>query len=178
MNRIIRISLLALICAVAQLPAQIKINLDGLAAKAKESVDVNLDSSMLQLAWKFLSGNKPDEAKAKELVAGLKAISVRSFEFEKEGQYSQADLQPIRAQLQAPGWSKIVGVQSSREGTEVYLKIEGGRTAGVAIIAFEPRELTVVSIEGSIDLERLSDLSGHFGIPAVDIPGASKKGPR
>jgi hypothetical protein len=178
MNRIIRISFLALVCAVAQLPAQIKINLDGLAAKAKESVDVNLDSSMLQLAWKFFSGNKPDEAKAKELVAGLKGISVKTFEFEKEGQYSQADLQPVRAQLQAPGWSKILGVQERREGVEVYLRSDGGRTAGVAIIAYEPKELTVVSLEGSIDLERLSELSGHFGIPAVDIPSPAKKGTR
>ena len=58
MNRTICISLLALICAVEPLPAQIKINLDGLAAKAKELVDVKLDSSMLRLAGGFLSAAK------------------------------------------------------------------------------------------------------------------------
>jgi len=180
MNRTICISLLALFCAVAPLPAQININLDGLAAKAKESVDVNLDASMLRLAGGFLSAAKTDEAKAKELISGVKQLSVKSFEFDKEGQYSQVDLQPIRVQLQGPGWSKIVDVQSKRdrEGAEVYVKTEGGRTAGLTVLVYEPKELTIVNILGSIDLERLAELGGHFGIPAIDIPGASKKGPR
>jgi hypothetical protein len=175
MNRIIRISLFALIFSVPQLPAQIKINLDGLAAKAKESVDVNLDSSMLQLAWKFLSGHKHDEARAKELVVGLKGLSVRSFEFAEEGAYSQADLQPIRSQLQAPGWSKIVSVQERREGVEVYLRADAGRTTGAVIVAWEPRELTIVCLEGSIDLDRLSALAEQFGIPDVNLPRPTRK---
>jgi hypothetical protein len=180
MNRTIWISLLALICAVAPLPAQININLDGLAAKAKDVEDVTLDSSMLRLAGGFLSAAKTDEAKAKELIGGVKQLSVKSFEFDKEGQYSQADLHPIRVQLQAPGWAKIVSSQSNhgREGTEVYVKTEGGRTAGLVVLDYEPKELTVVNIVGSIDLERLAELGGHFGIPAVEIPSAGKKTPK
>lgn len=180
MNRTVCISLLALVCAVAPLPAQININLDGLAAKAKEVTDVTLDSSMLRLAGGFLSAAKTDEAKTKALIEGVKQISVKSFEFDKDGQYSQTDLQPIRVQLQAPGWSKIFGVQSNHasEGTEVYVKTEGGRTAGLTLLAYEAKELTVVSILGSIDLERLAELGGHFGIPAVEIPSAGKKTPK
>jgi hypothetical protein len=48
-----------------QLLAQIQINLDGLAPKAKESVEITLDSSMLQMAGKFLSSRKSDDAKVK-----------------------------------------------------------------------------------------------------------------
>ena len=105
MNRILSITLLAVACAVLPVRAQLKINLDSLAAKATESVDVSLDGNLLQLAAKFLSADKSENAKAKELISKLKGIYVRSFQFEKNGQYSQADLDPIRTQLQAPGWS-------------------------------------------------------------------------
>ncbi|HEY2845088.1 MAG TPA: hypothetical protein VGJ09_15605, partial [Bryobacteraceae bacterium] len=64
------------------LPAQLRITgLDGLASKAKESVDITLDSSMLQMAGGFLASSGKDGDKVRNVLAGLKAISVRSFEF-------------------------------------------------------------------------------------------------
>jgi hypothetical protein len=163
-------------CAAAQLSAQIRITgLDGLASKAKESVDITLDSNMLQMAGGFLSANAKDKdaAKTKELLSGLKSISVRSFEFKEEGQYRIEDLDPIRAQLRAPGWSKIVSVTEEKELTEIYMRTEQGKVAGFAIIAAEPKELTVVAIEGSIDLNDLSKLGG-LGIPSIPIPNQDK----
>src|ERR1035441_8860389 len=83
---------------------------DKLEAKAKEHVEVTLDSNMLQFAGKFLSGQDADQAKAKKIVAGLKGITVRNYTFAKEGEYTAADLDAFREQLKAPGWSRIVGV--------------------------------------------------------------------
>ena len=163
-------------CAAAQLPAQIRITgLDGLASKAKESVDITLDSPMLQAAAGFLGGNGKDQdaAKLKELLAGLKAITVRSYEFKEEGQYRREDLDPIRAQLRAPGWSKIVSVTEEKELTEIYMRTDQGKAAGFAIIAAEPKELTVVAIEGTIDLNDLSKL-GALGIPSIPLPNQGK----
>ena len=78
---------------------KLPVNLDKLAERASESVDVTLDESMLQLASKFLSKDDPDEVQVKKLVGKLKGVYVRSFEFEKEGQYSMADVEAIRVQL-------------------------------------------------------------------------------
>ena len=164
--------------AAAQLPAQLRVNgLDGLASKAKESVNITLDSSLLQMAGGFLAGNTKDadQAKVKDLLNGLKAITVRSFEFNEPGQYKMEDLEPIRAQLRTPGWSKIVSTQSKGEISEIYTRTEQGKMVGFAIIAAEPRELTVVAIEGSIDLNDLSKLKG-LGVPAIPIPDQGKKG--
>jgi len=163
----------------AQLPAQslqLRITgLDGLASKAKQSVDITLDSSMLQMAGGFLGGNGKDKdaAKLKEVLSGLKGITVRSFEFKEEGQYRMEDLDPIRAQLRAPGWSKIIGVSENRELTEIYMRTESGKVAGLAIVSAEPKELTIVAIEGSIDLNDLSKL-GALGIPSIPIPNQGK----
>jgi hypothetical protein len=159
------------------LPAQLRIGLDQLAAKAKESTDITLDGAMLQMAGKFLAG-KADDSKAKDLLSNLKAITVKTFEFAQEGQYRQEDLDPIRTQLQAPGWSKIISNHSEKESSEIYTKLDGNRVTGFAILAAEPKELTVVYIEGSIDLADLAQLGGRFGIPAGVIPGVKGKGPK
>ena len=48
--------------AAALLSAQqFQFNLDHLAAKATETVDVSLDGAMLQFAAKFLDGKDPEE---------------------------------------------------------------------------------------------------------------------
>ena len=179
MRRSFSILLLAA-SGAALLPAQLRIiGLDGLASKAKESVDITLDSSMLQMAGGFLSGaardkdKDKDAAKIKDLLNGLKAITVKSFQFKETGQYRIEDLEPIRTQLRSPGWNKIVSVQSKEEISEVYTRTDQGKVVGFAIIAAEPRELTVVAIEGTVDLNDLAALKA-LGVPTIQIP--NKKG--
>jgi len=181
MRRIFLITLIAG-CVAVQLPAQLLqlriTGLDGLAAKAKESVDITLDSNLLQMAGGFLAGNIKEDKDGKELKAvlsGLKAITVRSFEFKEAGQYRIEDLEPIRAQLRTPGWSKIISSQKKDEISEIYTRIEQGKVVGFAIISAEPKELAVVAIEGSINLSDLSKLGG-LGVPAIPIPDQGKKG--
>jgi hypothetical protein len=139
---------------------------ERLAKQAKESVDVTLDSSMLQLAGGFLEKGDAEERHVKELVSKLKGVYVKSFEFDKEGQYSMADVESIRSQL--TGWSRIVAVKSTNsENTDVYLKKTGDQIDGLFIIDAEPKELTVVHIDGPIRPEDLSELGGHMGIPKI-----------
>ena len=152
---------------------KLPINLDKLAERAKESVDVTLDSSTLQLASGFLSRDDPDEAQVKKMIGKLKGIYVRSFEFDKEGQYSMNDVQAIRAQLKGPNWSRIVGVKSIKgENTEVYLLKNGDQIGGIVVLDAEPKELTIVHVDGPISPEELSRLGGHMGIPNM---GKEKK---
>jgi hypothetical protein len=167
-------TLLIATLAPARLMAQLQINLSGVASKAQESAEITLDSSMLQLAGNFLksdTSDKSDAAKVKELISGLKAITVRNYKFAQEGQYRPEDLEPVRAQLRGPGWSKVVGADNKANGetSEIYLKSDQSKIVGVAILNAEPKELSVVYIEGTIDLAGLARLGGSFGIPA--IPG-------
>ena len=142
------------------------VSFERLAKQAKESVDVTLDSSMLQLASGFLEKNDPEQAQVKKVVSKLKGVYVRSFEFDKEGQYSMSDVESIRSQL--TGWTRIVAVVSAHsENTDVYLKKNGDQIDGLFIIDAEPKELTVVHIDGPIRPEELSELGGHMGIPKI-----------
>ena len=155
---------------------KIPANIERLAAKAVETVNVTVDGALLQLAGKFLSSTDPDQKKIKTLIGNLKGIYVRSFEFANEGEYSTADLDSLRSQLRSPEWSKMVTVSSKKGGdnVDVFFKMEKDKIAGLVVIAAEPKELTFVNIVGPIDLDQLSSLGGQFGIPKVDLKGPEK----
>ncbi|MGH9453470.1 MAG: DUF4252 domain-containing protein [Terriglobia bacterium] len=152
-----------------------KLNLDRLTSlekRASEVTDVTLDGKMLRMASGFISDEKSsDDAETKALIQGLKGIYVRDYEFEKEGQYTRADLDAIRAQLHTPVWSKIVNVRSRRNGEtdEIYIMGSSDNIQGLAILCAQPKELTVVNIVGPIDLKQLSHLEGHLGVPHVEL---------
>ncbi len=160
-----------LLAAAALLPAQqLKLSLDHLASKASDSVDITLNATTLQFAAKFLDANDPDEAKVKKLILGIDGITIRSFKFKKDGEWSPADLEGIRSQLKSPDWSRMLGFKSEEDGeaAEVYIKTDSAKkVAGVAMVVTGPREFTVVHLSGSIDLDSLADLSGHFGMPKI-----------
>lgn len=152
--------------------ARIRISdLDRLEARAAEVVDVSIDERLLQIAAKFLNPKDPEQAKVRDLVAGLKGIYVKSYQFDKPDEYSLADVTSINSQLKAPGWSRMVGLRSARdkENIEVFTMLVGDKIGGIAVIAAEPKHLTVINIVGPIDLEKLAALEGNFGIPKLKI---------
>jgi len=167
------IAMLAASPAVAQ---QLKLdNLDKLSSGARQVVDVTIDEQLLKLASKFLSAARsPDEAEIKELVKDLKGVYVKRFEFDTDGKYSQSDLDPILKQVRAPGWSRIVGVVEKgvdAKNVEVFIMMDDASLIkGIAVVAAQPRELTVVNVVGPIDVDRLSRLQGQFGIPPLELP--------
>ena len=166
--------------ARGQDPARLKLDhLERLADKADEVTDVNLDGAMLKLASKFMDEDEkdPEEAKVREMIKKLKGIYIKSFEFDKEGQYTDADVESIREQLRGPGWKKMVNVRSKRdkENAEIYVLGDEDNMLGLVILAAEPKELTVVDIVGPIDLDRLSELGGHLGIPPVEVKKGGKE---
>ncbi len=157
--------------------ARVRIDFDKLTDRASEVVEVNIESNTLRLAAKFLKDSNPDEAAVKSLLNGLQGIYVRVYQFDKAGEYAASDLDGVRAQLQSPGWSRIVGVASKREGmkVEVHTMYEGERMLGLTIIAAEPKELVFVNIVGPIDIERLAQLSDRLGLPNLDLKSAGTR---
>lgn len=160
---------LLVLAAAAPLSAQ-RLNLDlpaSLADKAAEVTDVTLDGSMLKLAAKFLSNDDPDQRAARDIVQKLEGIYVRSYEFDRDGEYDRSVVERVRAQL-GPSWKRIVNVRSrNRENSEIYIDTRGDQPVGMLVISAEPRELTVVNIVGAIDIDKLSELEGSFGVPRV-----------
>ena len=145
--------------------------IEHLAARASESVDINMDERLLQMSARLLSNHDEDEARVRELISGLKGIYVKSYTFDHENEYADSDIEDIRSQLRAPLWSRFLGVHSRHNGesVEVYVMMENNQIQGLAILAFEPKEFTFVNIVGPVDLERLSRIEGQFGVPDFDL---------
>src|SRR5436309_10255261 len=84
--------------------------IDSLANKASETVDVRLDERLMQTTAKFFVTKDPDDAEIRELIKGVKGIYVKSFTFDKAGEYSQTEVDSVMSQLRGGAWSKIIGV--------------------------------------------------------------------
>lgn len=146
-------------------------SLESMEPRAEQTINITMDGKVLQLALRFLSDKKPNEAKIKEAVSGIKGIYVKSFRFDQDNQFTSADVDSIRSQLRSPLWSQLVQVRSKKEGQniDVFTMIDGGKINGVAIIALDRRQVTVVNIVGPVDVDKLAELRGNFGIPDFDV---------
>ena len=150
-------------------------SLDHLAAKASQTVDVNIDERLIRIALKVFKDDDADDREIKKVIAGIKGIYVKRFEFETDNQYTTADIEAIRMQLRGPGWTRLVNVTSKKEGNlEVYLLMNGETVGGLAVLSNDARELTVVNIVGPVDLEKLAKLEGQFGLPELGIESKPK----
>jgi len=150
--------------------------LDVLANRASSTVDVKLDEHLMQMTAKFFSSKDNEDAEIRDLIKNLKGIYVKSFTFEKENEYTTAEVDSVVAQLKGAGWSKIIGVTSKKDSdnVDVYLLTLGDQIAGMAVVSIEPKEFTVVNIVGPVNLEKLTQLEGSFGVPVLNLPQKSK----
>jgi Domain of unknown function (DUF4252) len=147
-------------------------NFDAIADKAVKTVDISLNTTLLGLAAGFMDSSKPEDADVKELISSLKGIYVRSYTFDEDFVYPAADVDALRKQLSDPSWQRLVAVHDSprHSNVDIYICIDRGHANGLAIIASQPREFTIVNIVGAVDLKKLHQLQGKFGIPQMPLP--------
>lgn len=137
-----------------------------LAARASDYTEVTLDRNMLQFAKHFM--DKEDDAEGKRIIEKLNGVYVRTYDFDKPGQYSPEELEAIRRQVLTSEWSPLVKSRSKNgsDDSDIYMKLVNGQVQGMFILDAEPRELDLVYIDGPIRPEDLADISGNFGIPS------------
>jgi hypothetical protein len=101
-----------------------------------------------------------DRAVVKELLQGVSSMRVRHYEFAEDFAYSQSDLDEVRSQLTSAGWNSLASVRDrkQRENLDVYVSLEKEKIIGLAVVASEPREFTIVNIVGTLDAKRMTVL--------------------
>ncbi|HEX8355388.1 MAG TPA: DUF4252 domain-containing protein [Pyrinomonadaceae bacterium] len=147
-------------------------SLERLAPRAAETVDIEIDGFLMSFAGSILSDKDPEEQAVKEVVAGLKGVYVKSYEFKSEGQFSEADFASIREQLRAPGWTRLVDVESRGldfGDAELYVASAGARVEGLALLVVGARELTVINIVGAVDVDKLKKLGRTLNLPRIRV---------
>jgi len=149
-----------------------------LAARAANVTEVTLGKNMLGFAAKFMNGKDQDEAATRHLIEGLEGIYVRSYEFDKEGEYSMEEIAKLRQYFETSEWSPIVRERekSTGETTDVMVKLVNGESHGLFVLTVEPKELTIVLILGPIRMEDLGKLKGIGGLSALGDVEKNTKG--
>jgi hypothetical protein len=149
-----------------------------LAARASDVTEVTLGKDMLGFAAKFMDKNDKDQAAVQQLINGLDGIYVRSYEFDKEGQYSMDDVAKVRQAIGGPEWSPMVHTRehNGAETTDILMKMVNGEPQGIFVLDAEPKELTIVLILGPIRLDQLSELQGLGGLGKLGDIDKDKSG--
>lgn len=153
-------------------------SLDRLAPKAAETVNVEVDGTLISFVVSLLSDKDPEERAIKRAVVGLRGVYVKSFEFKGEGQFAEGDLSELRSQLAAPVWSRMIDIKTRGVevgDAEVYVAREAGRVEGLALLVVEPKEVTVINIVGTVDIEKLRQLEDAFNLPKIRIERKTSK---
>jgi hypothetical protein len=175
--RMIKIALACLLvpAVAAAQDARLKLpEFKSLAGKATESVNISLSPWLLHMAGAFIDEKDPDSVETKHLLAGIKSVEIRSYQFATDFAYSAADIDSVRSQLTGPGWSQLMQVRhrDKSQDVDMYVLIENNVTKGFALIASQPREFTIINIVGSITIDDLPKLENHLHLNLPKIAEA------
>ena len=148
---------------------------DEFSKNAKSVTEVNLDKRMLAMMDRFGTSAGVDAAQM-NLARKMDFVYVRSYEYEKPGQYKSADLDAFRVRLDGPDWSHIVKERSKDEQNDVWVRTDDqGQFSELVVISAEAKELNLVHLKGHMTLKELTEAGAKYGVPPT-AAGKPKKG--
>jgi len=135
-------------------------------------VEVNLTSSLIGLATKFVEKDQPEIA---QVLKGLQLVHVNVIGLNDENRSDmEARVQSVRKQLEGKGWERIVTAQEKGQDVGVYLKTENKDTVqGVVVLVLDGRNQAVfINVVGDIKPDQLAMLGEKLHIdPLKKIGG-------
>jgi hypothetical protein len=145
-------------------PGQVDFGTFSSPAGGGEFVEVNVTSSLISLATKFLEKDQPDVA---QVLKGLQLVHVNVIGL-NDGNRSDlvTRIQGVRKDLETKGWERIVMVQEKDQDVGVYLKTQNKDTVqGLVVVVMDGKKQAVfVNVVGDIKPEQLSMLGEKLHI--------------
>lgn len=153
---ILPLGLTAAAYAEALPPGQVDFGTFSPSASGGQFVEVNLTSSLIGLATRFVEKDQPEIA---QVLKGLQLVHVNVIGLNDENRSDmQARVQNIRTALQTKGWERIVTAQEKGQDVGVYLKTQNKDTVqGVVVLVLDGRNQAVfVNVVGDIKPDQLA----------------------
>jgi hypothetical protein len=151
-----------------------------LRQKAAQSVDFTLGPFGLRLTSALLDDHDQDCVRLKKTLRGLKYVRIRDYQFSSsDWAYPSEQVDQLRRQLSEPDWSPLLQVhdRSKHQDMGIYISRDEHSARGVAIIASNPRELTIINIVGAVELNQIGALRDMFSLAARDYAQLLPTGP-
>src|SRR5215510_12957915 len=107
-------------------PGQVDFGSFSPSSSGGEFVEVNVTSSLISMAARFVEKEEPEVAK---VLKGLHLVHVNVIGVTDENRAElETKAQKIRKQLDGHGWERIVMAQQQEQNVSVYLKMEDKET--------------------------------------------------
>jgi hypothetical protein len=149
---------------------------------SEESTEVLINQNLLHMVAKMgkhMDINGKKDSSFANMVGGLKLIKVNTFGIDSTKIKSVFKLiSKIDKELIHKGWNRLVKQKEKDSRTNVYIRTDNNsKIQGLVVTQAEKDEATFVNIVGTIDLEKLGELSSNFDIPDIDsvMNGKSQK---
>jgi len=138
-----------------------------------EFVEVNLTSSLISLAARFV---EKEDAQVAELIKGVHLVRVNVVGVDDQNRREiEQRVQKIRKQLEGKGWEKIVTARQKGQDVGVYLKTRDQETVQglVVVVVDADKQAVFVNVVGNIRPEQLSMLGEKFHLEPLKQIGAA-----
>jgi hypothetical protein len=136
-----------------------------------EFIEVNVPSSLINLAAKFVEKQEPEVAK---LLHGLKLVRVNVVGLTDD---NKSDLEKrvskVRNELSGRGWERLVTVQKEGQDVGIFMKMDkDSAVQGLAVTLIEAgKQAVFVNVVGDIKPEQLTMLGERLNIDQLkDLP--------
>ncbi|MBS0633803.1 MAG: DUF4252 domain-containing protein [Verrucomicrobia bacterium] len=142
-----------------------------------EFVEVNIGTPLLKFASLFMDHDDPDAA---ALIKSLKHIRVNVVGLNETNRAdTTAQVEKVRAELEAQGWTKMVTVREKgdTEDVAIYVKSHSDEAIDgivVTVIDAKKGEAVFVNVVGNIKPEQLASLGRGLHIDHLDVNVKSK----
>jgi len=145
-------------------PGQVDFGNFSPALSSGEFVEVNVSSTLISLAARFIEKEEPDVAK---LLKGLQLVHVNVIGVSEENRAElEAKAQKIRKDLDSNGWERVVVAQQQQQNVGVYLKTQNKEVVqGLVVTVMDGgKQAVFVNVVGDVRPEQLSILGERLHI--------------
>ena len=142
---------------------------DQFSKLAKNVTEVNLDKRMLAMMDRFVSSSEDKDQSS--LAKKMEFVYVRSYEYDKPGQYKREDLDAFRLRLDGPEWSHVVKERSKDEQNDVWIRTDdANQFSELVVISAEASELSFVHLKGHMSVDDLEKAGAKYGVSQAIQP--------
>lgn len=131
---------------------------------AEPNVQVDLGPALLGFAAEAARQSDPG---AGDLIAGLRAISVRVYEEVADLPAVEAFVDDTSSTLEQSGWDRVVFVQDGTDKVRIYARVEGNEMAGMTVMVLDSSDAVFINIDGRINPTQLGRIAGAMGFGDV-----------
>jgi hypothetical protein len=164
------------VCAENLEPGQVDFGSFSPPRSGGQFVEVNLTSSIITLATRFVEKQEPEVA---QLLNGLHGVRVNVIGLDDENRDDlEKRTQALRKELDSKGWERIVVARQQDQDVAVYLKTRNKDTVqGLVVTVMDGNKQAVfVNVVGNIKPEQLALVGDRLNIePLKKLGGPLKK---